>query len=99
MPSDQKSLKELATKNRTQLGDPISLKAETSERNPTEDEKGASSGEDKGGRKSLKQMAKENPTMLGDPVSLKAEKTSGSDPTDHDNGPSATEPRRRNSKL
>lgn len=93
MPSStqKKPLKDLATSNRTRLGDPISLKAETSDTSPTEHDRGAGDaggGSDKKeGKKTLKQAAQENPTMLGDPVSLKAEKTSGGDPVDHDNGP------------
>ena len=35
---DKKSLKELAEDNPTQLGDPVSLKAETSDHQPTEED-------------------------------------------------------------
>ena len=64
----------------------MSLKAETSNNEPTEHDrpnKGKSDG------KSLKQKAEEklksNPSALGDPVSLKAE-TSDSEPTKDDRG-------------
>ncbi|KAK4636314.1 hypothetical protein CLAFUW4_01714 [Fulvia fulva] len=84
-PSDKKSLKEIAQdSNPSQLGDPVSLKAETSNTEPTDQDRGA-----KGGEKSLKQIAedkmKTNPTQLGDPVSLKAE-TSDTEPTNDDRG-------------
>jgi hypothetical protein len=39
--SDKKSLKELAKENPTQLGDPVSLKAETSDHEPTDQDRGA----------------------------------------------------------
>ena len=38
----KKSLKELAESNPTALGDPVSLKAETSDTEPTNDDRGAS---------------------------------------------------------
>ncbi|KAJ9661891.1 hypothetical protein H2198_001643 [Neophaeococcomyces mojaviensis] len=85
MGNDQ-SLKEkaehkLKSGNSSQLGDPVSLKAETSDRVPAESEEGA-----KKGHKTLKEVAQDtNPTMLGDPVSLKAE-TSNSEPTENDRG-------------
>lgn len=37
----KKSLKELAKGNPTQLGDPVSLKAETSDTEPTDQDRGA----------------------------------------------------------
>lgn len=37
----KKSLKELAKENPTQLGDPVSLKAETSDHEPTDQDRGA----------------------------------------------------------
>lgn len=86
----EKALEKLGT-NPTQIGDPTSVKAETSDKNPTPEEGGAA----KKDHKSLKDLAKENPTMLGDPVSLKAEK-SDSEPTDEDRGASKT---KRQSKL
>nr|POE47566.1 hypothetical protein CFP56_00897 [Quercus suber] len=80
-----KSLKSLAEKNPTQIGDPVSLKAETSSTEPTKDDK----PNKQGGEKSLKDIAqdklKKNPSALGDPVSLKAE-TSNSEPTPDDRG-------------
>lgn len=79
-----KTLKELAEdqlkNNPSALGDPTSLKAETSDLVPTAEEAGAkSSGKDTNAKKDT------NPTMLGDPVSLKAEK-SDTEPTDQDRG-------------
>lgn len=87
---DNKTLKQLATsknaENPSQLGDPVSLKAETSDSEPTEQDRGAG-GDD--GKKSLKQLAEgkleTNASMLGDPVSLKAE-TADSEPTADDRG-------------
>lgn len=78
------SLKEKAEKklrgNPSQLGDPVSLKAEVSNRIPAESEKGAEpAGKDGSAEK------EQNPTMLGDPVSLKAEK-SNNEPTSDDRG-------------
>lgn len=76
------------------IGDPTSLKAETSDRIPKKDEGGAKKD---GGHKTLKQVAQEsNPSMLGDPVSLKAEK-SDSEPTDQDRG--ALNDKKRQSKI
>jgi hypothetical protein len=37
----KKSLKDLAKENPTQLGDPVSLKAETSDHEPTDQDRGA----------------------------------------------------------
>lgn len=90
---DNKSLKQIADeKNKTnpsQLGDPVSLKAEISSTKPTKDDLGAK-GEGGKGEKTLKERAQEkmdsgNPSQLGDPVSLKAE-TSDSEPTPDDRG-------------
>jgi hypothetical protein len=88
--NSKKSLKDLAKENPTQLGDPVSLKAETSDTRPTPDDTGAlNDNKASGGGKTLKQRAEEklktNPTMLGDPVSLKAE-TSDTEPTADDRG-------------
>jgi len=46
-PKEEKSLKELAQepKNRTMLGDPVSLKAEKSDNEPTDQDRGALPGE------------------------------------------------------
>jgi hypothetical protein len=88
----QKSLKDTAKDNPTQLGDPVSLKAETSSTEPTEKDRPAKSSQKGGdGHKSLKDLAKENPTQLGDPVSLKAE-TSDTEPTENDRGASKAHP-------
>ncbi|KAI7091334.1 hypothetical protein KC356_g747 [Hortaea werneckii] len=94
MPSDDKSLKEIAREKNSaapsQLGDPVSLKPETVEHSPTEHDKPnkAPNKIDQQG-KSLKQMAQDkmetNPSQIGDPVSLKAE-TSHNEPTEQDRG-------------
>ncbi|KAI4761792.1 hypothetical protein E4T52_05984 [Aureobasidium sp. EXF-3400] len=86
-----KSLKDTAKDNPTQLGDPVSLKAETSSTEPTEKDRPNKSGSGGDGHKSLKELAKENPTQLGDPVSLKAE-TSNTEPTENDRGASKAHP-------
>ncbi|KPI38795.1 uncharacterized protein AB675_5862 [Cyphellophora attinorum] len=84
-PSTLKSkAQESLRSNPSALGDPISIKAETSpsehdldadQKNEGADQKSgkATPGQPKDGKKPLKELAKENPTMLGDPVSLKAE--------------------------
>lgn len=87
--SPKESLKDKASKdihsdNPTQLGDPVSLKAETSDKQqkpPTKDDGGGSGNGGKEQKKgSLAEAAMKNPTLLGDPVSLKVEKDqSGSD--------------------
>ncbi|MCJ1385360.1 hypothetical protein MMC17_008482 [Xylographa soralifera] len=100
-PRPSRSLKELAKENPTQLGDPVSLKAETANSEPTEHDRGASSpssradSPSRSGRpsktqqpKKLKDLALKNPSQLGDPVSLKAE-TADSEPTDQDRGASS----------
>lgn len=107
--SSRKSLKDIAQSkldsgNATQLGDPISLKAETADSSPTDDDRGAAgnakgSEEKTGERKTLKQLAEANPTQLGDPVSLKAE-TVDSEPTENDRGAMSQEDRKkRGSKI
>lgn len=67
----QKSLGEALKSNPSALGDPVSLKAEKSNNEPTDQDRPSK------GKKSLKQVAedklKTNPSALGDPVSLKAE--------------------------
>ncbi|KAG9826014.1 patatin-domain-containing protein, partial [Aureobasidium melanogenum] len=83
-----KSLKDTAKDNPSQLGDPVSLKAETSNTEPTEKDRPNKSGD---GHKSLKDLAQENPTQLGDPVSLRAE-TSDTEPTENDRGASKAHP-------
>ncbi|KAK6443230.1 hypothetical protein LTR95_000054 [Oleoguttula sp. CCFEE 5521] len=88
-PTFKQSLKQVAQTNPTQIGDPVSLKAETANSKPTPDDTGAKKSDDD---KSLKEIAEEklergNPTMLGDPVSLKAE-TANSEPTPDDRGAS-----------
>ena len=97
----KKRLKDLA--NPTQLGDPVSLKAESANSKPTNQDRGlGSSGNNRSGsipvdssgskdtsKKSLKELAQNNPTLLGDPVSLKAE-SADSEPTDQDRGASSS---------
>ena len=84
--------------NPSAVGDPVSLKAETSNSEPTDKDEPNKGGDGK--KKTLKQVAEDsNPTMLGDPVSLKAE-TSDSEPTDDDRGASDTErTKKRESNL
>lgn len=84
----KKSLKDTAKDNPSQLGDPVSLKAETSKTEPTEKDRANKSGD---GHKSLKDLAEKNPTQLGDPVSLRAE-TSNTEPTENDRGASKAHP-------
>lgn len=87
--------------NPSQLGDPVSLRAETSDTKPTPDDLGAKGSQpisskgnadqsaDGKGEKTLKQRAEEkldkNPSQLGDPVSMKAE-TSDTEVTRDDRG-------------
>jgi len=86
-PSLKDTAKQDLESNRSALGDPVSLKAEKSDTEPTEQDRGA--GQQDG--KSLKDLAQEklhdnkNATMLGDPVSMKAE-TSSTEVTEHDRG-------------
>ena len=79
--------------NPSQLGDPISIKAETSDRVPTDGEAGAGSSEetlvpDRSDERSEGSSARgstprrvgeagRNPTLLGDPISIHAETSSG----------------------
>jgi hypothetical protein len=94
---DNKSLKDIAREknetNPSQLGDPVSLKAEAADSKPTPDDTGAKSDKDGGEKKTLKQKAEEklksNPSALGDPVSLKAE-TSDTEVTADDRGARGT---------
>ncbi|KAI9664778.1 MAG: hypothetical protein M1821_006226 [Bathelium mastoideum] len=88
---------ETPLKNRTQLGDPVSLKAETSRTSPTEHDRPHASPHTSTGEKkqeSLAELAKRkaetNPTQLGDPISLKAE-TSTREPTEQDRGAKSDE--------
>ena len=91
---NNKSLKTIALEkndnNPSQLGDPVSLKAETADSHPTPDDTGAKDG---GEKKTLKQKIEEklktNPSALGDPVSLKAE-TSDTEVTADDRGAKGT---------
>lgn len=73
------------TANPSQLGDPVSLKAETSDRIPAESEKGAASAKSESLKEKAEKSLKSNPSALGDPVSLKAE-TSDTEPTKDDRG-------------
>jgi hypothetical protein len=91
MAFNKKSLKDTAKDNPTQLGDPVSLKAETSSTEPTEKDR-PNKSKSADGHKSLKELAEKNPTMLGDPVSLKAE-TSDTEPTENDRGASKAHPK------
>jgi len=66
--------------NPSALGDPISMKAETSDSQPADSEEGApKAGKDTNASQTQK------PSQLGDQVSLKAE-TSDSEPTEQDRG-------------
>ena len=109
-PSTLKEKAEAALKdNPSALGDPISLKAETSTSTHDLDadqkqaqsqqstEGGKSLEKEQGGGgsggKTLKEKAEKNPTMLGDPTSLKTE-TIAPVPTEEDEGV-----KKRDSKL
>lgn len=95
----QGKLKDAAMQNPSLLGDPVSLKAEKADSQPTDQDKGAGTDvgahpkpdiKEKGakkpqGKSKLKDAAMKNPSLLGDPVSMKAEK-SNSEPTDQDRG-------------
>ncbi|KAI8955646.1 hypothetical protein F4801DRAFT_574389 [Xylaria longipes] len=98
--------------NPSQLGDPISLKAETSDTVPTDGEDGARSSSSRsskpqssGGETLREKAAKKlngpdaNPSQLGDPISLKNETSSGV-PVDSERG-ARSEKRviKRDSKL
>lgn len=77
MGKDEPTLKERAEEklknNPSALGDPISLKAETSSHIPTDEAKGAEVPQ-----KNSSASQEENPTMLGDHTSIEKEKpTSG----------------------
>lgn len=50
MGKGKKTLKELAKGNPSQLGDPVSLKAETSDTEPTEQDRGALGGRKRGSK-------------------------------------------------
>jgi len=95
----QGKLRDAAMQNPSLLGDPVSLKAENTDTEPTDQDKGA--GTDVGahpkpgdkekevkrsqGKGKLKDAAMKNPSLLGDPVSMKSE-NSDSEPTDQDRG-------------
>lgn len=87
--------------NPSAIGDPISIKSETtpSEHDlPGSDAQKPKDSQRKGDGKSLKEVAQaSNPSMLGDPVSLKAE-TSDSEPTDQDRG-ALRDGKKKDSKL
>lgn len=96
---DKKSLKDLAKENPTQLGDPVSLKAETSDNQPTENDV---PNKDSNAARTTEKMPKDkmkedNPSQLGDAVSLKTE-TSDSEPTEQDRGSLGTGKDRGNGK-
>ena len=76
--SEKKKLKDTA--NPTQLGDHVSLKAETADSKPTNNDRGAqsspseqrpSTNDPKDGRPSLSKLARD--TTIGDPVSMESE--------------------------
>ncbi|KAK3725148.1 hypothetical protein LTR37_000659 [Vermiconidia calcicola] len=97
-PSDKKSLKDLAQENPTQLGDPVSLKAETSDNQPTEQDM---PNKDSAAR-TVNQApgngeGNDNRSQVGDPVSLKSE-TSDNEPTEQDRGALGTDKSRGNGK-
>lgn len=102
----KKSLADLAKSNPTQLGDPVSLKAETSSTTPTDQDKpnkspdaaGRNAGGTSEGKKTLAEAAMSNPTMLGDPVSLKAE-VSASEVTEEDRGARGVKGKPHSSKI
>ncbi|KAF2717760.1 hypothetical protein K431DRAFT_276278 [Polychaeton citri CBS 116435] len=91
MASHKKSLSKLAKSgnNPSQIGDPVSLKAETSSHSPTKDDAGSHGSSDKSLKQKAEEKLKTNPSALGDPVSLKAE-TSDSEPTEQDRGAAGT---------
>ncbi|KAL8829582.1 MAG: hypothetical protein Q9191_001933 [Dirinaria sp. TL-2023a] len=86
---DQGKLRSTALHSPSTLGDPVSLRAEHSETEPTEHDRGARSDEgahekpkEKAnqierpeGKSKLRDAALKNPSLLGDPVSLRAENT------------------------
>lgn len=88
--NDSKSLKQKAEdslkSNPSALGDPISLKAETSDSEPTDADRPNKSGSARatGGLPNDK-PDKPNPSQLGDHTSLRAE-TGDSEPTEDDRG-------------
>ncbi|KAJ8114506.1 hypothetical protein ONZ43_g4889 [Nemania bipapillata] len=97
--------------NPTQLGDPISLKAETSDYVPEEEEGGDRSpspsavSHSSSKRGTLREKAAKklngpnaNPTQLGDPTSLKNETSPGM-PVDSERGTKREEIVHRDSKL
>lgn len=75
----EKAQKKLDDGNASQLGDPVSMKAETSSYVPEGEEGAAKSGKDTNASQD------DNAAMLGDQVSLKAE-SSDSEPTEQDRG-------------
>ena len=82
----KKSLKDLAKENPTQLGDPVSLKAETSDTQPTDDDMPNKSAQARAvNGEGQNNGTTSNKTQLGDPVSLKAE-TSIGEPTERNRG-------------
>ncbi|GAW11581.1 hypothetical protein ANO14919_009280 [Xylariales sp. No.14919] len=98
--------------NPSQLGDPISIKAESSDNIPTEEEEGASSSSSSASAKpqsnegeTLREKAAKklngpnaNPSQLGDPISLKSE-TSPGVPVESERGTESEEIVKRDSKL
>ncbi|GAB7338554.1 hypothetical protein MBLNU457_5301t1 [Dothideomycetes sp. NU457] len=107
-PNDKKPLPQLAKEklenNPSALGDPVSLKAEKSNTEPTEKDRPNKNGGQDSNKKSLKEIAEEklknNPSALGDPVSMKAE-SADSHPTEQDRGAAPADPKnpKKDSKL
>lgn len=95
-PSSKDRNKSSLKDNPSALGDPVSLKSETSDSDPTGQD-GAIQTRGETYQEKFKKMVKSNPSMLGDPVSLKAE-TSDRDPTEGDRG-EGTKSKKRDSKI
>lgn len=93
----EKRLKDLA--NPTQLGDPVSLKAEAADSHPTDDDLGAQSSQpspqpsdsaQNNEKPSLSKLAKN--TTIGDPISLESEEVVETSPSPPSNSPSTPQP-------
>ncbi|KAL9134367.1 MAG: hypothetical protein Q9175_004456 [Cornicularia normoerica] len=96
--TEKKKLKDTA--NPTQLGDHVSLKAETADSKPTDNDRGAQSSasqqkfpgkESNNGRPSLSKLAKD--TTIGDPVSMESENVVESAGTSKTNEDSISRPK------
>ena len=78
------SLKESYVKNRTQIGDPISLKAETSTTSPTPDEEGAASDSPKESSPSSSGHAAKDATKPEDSYASSSAPVAAPAPTESD---------------